>query len=299
MGGGVVPLRGVLPLEWVDQLRTEMQTVFDRDLVPDREGFTTGKSSSGGRSDMVQGMTKLLERGDERELAIEPGHTPTGRSIVETAACSWHTGLRDLYVNGPLPQLVAELTESSRVNLYSDQLFLKEPGSSVRTPWHQDKPFWVLQGTKVAVCWVPVDTVTISSGAMGYVRGSHAWGTTYKPSDFVTEGGTMKVPGLEYDGLADLPPVAANPDDYDIVRFEAEPGDVIVHNWMTLHGSTGNTTTGTLRRAASVRFAGDDVTFLQRASSPDPFRHSVELADGDDLDGSHHFPRVWPVSARG
>jgi ectoine hydroxylase-related dioxygenase (phytanoyl-CoA dioxygenase family) len=294
---GVVPIRGVLPLEWIDQLRDNMQEVFDRDKVIDRSDFTSGQSTDGGRSDMVSGVTKLLDKVDAADLAVEQGHTPTGRSIVETAACSWHDGLRELYATGPLPRLVAELTESSRVNLYSDQLFLKEPGSSVRTPWHQDKPFWVLQGDKVAVCWVPVDEVTIESGAMGYVRGSHKWGTTFKPSDFVTEGGTMTIPGLDFEDLEDLPPVAKNPDDYDIVRFEAGPGDVIVHHWMTLHGSTGNTSADRLRRAASVRFAGEGVTFYQRPSSPDPFRKMVDLADGADLDGTPHFPRVWPRAA--
>ena len=85
----------------------------------------------------------------------------------------------------------------------------------------------------------------------------------------------------------------ANPDEYDIVRFEAEPGDVIVHHWKTLHGSAGNVSQDRLRRADSVRLAGDDVTFLQRASSPEPFRHTVGLADGDPLDRAPRFPRLF------
>jgi ectoine hydroxylase-related dioxygenase (phytanoyl-CoA dioxygenase family) len=294
---GVAPLRGVLPLPWVDKLRDLMQEVFDRTKDHGDGGLRSGASDDGSRADMVEIVSNLRDADNEIELAVEQGREPTGRSIVETAACSWHAGLRDHYISGPLPQLVAELTQSARVNLYSDQLFLKEPGSSVRTPWHQDKPFWVLQGDKVAVCWVPVDEVTIESGAMGYVRGSHQWGTTFKPSDFVTEGGAMRMDGIVHDDLADLPPVADNPDEYDVVRYEAGPGDVIVHHWMTLHGSTGNTTAERIRRASSVRFAGEGVTFFQRPSSPDPFRHLVTLNDGDDLDGSDHFPRVWP-SAR-
>jgi ectoine hydroxylase-related dioxygenase (phytanoyl-CoA dioxygenase family) len=294
---GVTPLRGVLPLDWVDELRDLMQEVFDRHKDHGDGGLQSGASEDGSRADMVEVVSKLGAEHHDIELAIEQGREPRGRSIVETAACSWHPRLREHYVTGPLPQLVAELTQSARVNLYSDQLFLKEPGSSIRTPWHQDKPFWVLQGDKVAVCWVPVDEVTIESGAMGYVRGSHAWGTTFKPSDFVTEGGAMRMDGIEHDDLADLPRVADNPDDYDIVRYEAEPGDVIVHHWMTLHGSTGNTTAARIRRASSVRFAGEGVTFHRRRSSPDPFRHLVALDDGEDLDGSDHFPRVWPPAS--
>ncbi len=290
---GVVAIRGVLPLEWVDRLRTAMQQVFDRTTDVDRTALVTGQSTAGARTDMVERMTTLLRTADDPgALALEAGHAPEGRSIVETDPGSWHEGLRSAYRDGPLGSIAAALTASERVNLYSDQLFLKEPGSSVRTPWHQDKPYFLLQGTKVAVCWVPVDVVRLDSGAMGYVRGSHRWGTTYKPSDFVTSTGTMSFPGLAIDDLADLPPIDANADDYDIVRFEAEPGDVIVHDWRTLHGSAGNVSADRLRRAASVRLAGDDVTFLLRRSSPEPFRHTVDLRDGDPLDRSDRFPRL-------
>jgi len=292
---GVVALRNVVPNSWVDQLRAAMDEVFDRDGSDTKGALAEGSSNKGSRGDIAAHMRKLIEGGaSSTRLAVEAGHTPVGRSIVETDACSWHDGLRRCHVEGPLPELVAQLTESERVNLYSDQLFLKEPGSSVRTPWHQDKPFWVMQGAKVAVCWVPVDDVTIESGAMGYIVGSHKWGQTFKPSDFVTMTGTSTVPGLSYDGLDDLPPIDDNLDDYEIRRYEARPGDVIVHHWETLHGSTGNISADRIRRAASVRFAGDGVTFYKRPSAPEPFRNDVGLDDGDDLDGAPRFPRVWP-----
>ena len=83
------------------------------------------------------------------------------------------------------------------------------------------------------------------------------------------------------------------PDRYDVVSFEAEPGDLIVHDWRTIHGSAGNISPDRIRRADSVRLAGDDVTFYLRPSSPEPFRYTVELNDGDDLDGSDRFPRLY------
>lgn len=290
---GVVALRQVLPIDWVTELGQAMQEVFDRQTTVDRRALVTGQSVEGSRTDMTERMTQLLESVDDPgSLAVEAGHTPRGRSIVETDASAWHAGLRDLYRTGPLGAVAARLTGSARINLYSDQLFLKEAGSSVRTPWHQDQPYFLMEGTKVAVCWVPVDSVRLDSGAMGYVRGSHRWGATYKPSDFVTSNGVMALPGVDIDDLADLPPIDANPDDYDVVRFEAEPGDVIVHDWKTLHGSAGNISQDRIRRAASVRLAGDDVTFLLRPSSPEPFRYTIDLTDGDPLDGHERFPRI-------
>ena len=295
---GVVALRGIYPIEWVDQLRTAMDEVFDRRPTEATQAArVTGTSAEGSRTDMAERANVLLAQDRGAGLALQDGRAPVGRSVVETDACSWHAGLRAHHTTGPLPQLVAQLTDSAKVILYSDQLFLKEPGSSVMTPWHQDKPYWVMQGEKVAVCWVPVDEVTIESGAMGYVIGSHRWGKIFKPSDFITATGTFPTAGgIFYDDLDDLPRVDENPDRYEVRRFEAGPGDVIVHHWMTLHGSTGNVSATKIRRAASVRYAGDDVTFFQRRSSPEPFRHSVQLEDGDPLENASRFPVVWPVS---
>lgn len=59
---GVVPLRQVLPLGWVDELRVAMDEVFDRDLESGRRGLVEGRSTTGARSDMVQGALQLLER---------------------------------------------------------------------------------------------------------------------------------------------------------------------------------------------------------------------------------------------
>ena len=240
---GVVVLHDICPADWVDEFRTALDQVFNRETETGREGLVSGASRAGSRAgsrvDVADRVRQMLDEHDASTLAIEPDRLPEGRSIVETDACSWHDGLRDLHVTGPLPEVAAALTRGERVNLYSDQLFLKEPGSSVRTPWHQDKPYWLLQGTKVAVCWVPADEVTMESGVMGYVAGSHRWGKVFKPNDFVTLKGTMSIPGLNFDGLDDLPAIDDHPDDFDVRRYEAGPGDVIVHNWMTLHGSLG------------------------------------------------------------
>ncbi len=300
---GVVLLAGIYPSDWVDFLEAQLTDVFDRQASRSVEQRSvTGMSSDGIRVDMVALANGLRQAQPGARLAIEGEQTDelNGRSIVETDAVSWHDGIRDHHTQGPLPAIVASLTASDRVNLYSDQLFLKEPGSAVRTPWHQDKPYFLLDGEKVAVCWVPVDRVRIDNGAMGYVVGSHLWNKTFKLSDFVTRTRTFpEIGGIDLTGLDDLPPIDAEPERFEIRYFDAAPGDVIVHNWATLHGSSGNVSASAIRRAASVRYAGDDVTFLRRASSPEPFRNTVSLADGQALSDAPRFPQVWPnASAR-
>lgn len=296
---GVVHLKGIYPEVWVQYLREQMIDVFDGqgDRAAEQRSVS-GDSNTGIRVDMAKLATGLRASVPDAEVAFEGGADAevTGRSIVETDAGHWHEGLRRHHIDGPLPELVATLTEAPKVNYYSDQLFLKEPGSLIRTPFHQDQPYFLVQG-QVAVCWVPVDVVTLDNGPMGYIRGSHRWGRLFKPSDFVTDTGTFpERDGIDHSDLETMPPITAA--EHDLVYFEAEPGDVIVHHWATVHGSAGNASTSSQRRAASVRYAVGDSTYLQRSSSPEPFRHTVGLNDGDPLEVAERFPVVWPRTTR-
>ena len=201
--------------------------------------------------------------------------------------------MRTHNVAGPLGQVVSQLTSSAQVNFYSDQLFLKDPGSLVKTPFHQDLPYFLVGSGDVAVCWVPVDKVTKENGAMRYVRGSHKWGKMFKPSDFITDTGVFpERDGIDHSDLEALGPI--DPDGEDIVTFDAEPGDVIVHHWATIHGSAGNVSATARRRAASIRYACEGARFQFRKSSPEPFRFTIGLQDGDRLEMSPRFPIVWP-----
>ncbi len=164
----------------------------------------------------------------------------------------------------------------------------------MRTPFHQDEPYFLVQG-EVAVAWVPVDVVGPSNGPMGYVKGSHRWGRVFKPSDFITDTGTFhEVDGIDHSALDLMPPIS--PDTHDVVYFDARPGDVIVHHWSTIHGAAGNVSATATRRAASIRYALGGSTYYQRPSSPEPFRHSLNLRDGEPLENADRFPIVWPRS---
>lgn len=293
---GVVRLAGIYPPAWVRYLEVQLDDVFDgrTDRTMDQRSVT-GASTDGIRVDMVALTEGMRKAKPDAELAIDGGPDAelAGRSVVETDAAFWHQGMRRHNLAGPLPAIVADLTGSAKVNFYSDQLFLKEAGSRIRTPFHQDKPYFLVDGGDVAVCWVPVDSVSASNGPMGYVRGSHRWGKVFKPSDFVTDRGTFpERDGVDLSGLETLPPISAA--EHDLVYLDAEPGDVIIHHWATVHGSAGNVSTASTRRAASVRYACDGCTFHRRPSSPEPFRFTVDLNDGDPLETSDRFPVVWP-----
>jgi len=290
---GVVHLRGIYPMEWVNYLEAQLDDAFDGQ--PQRSAdqrSVSGDRRAGIRVDMAELADGIRASGVP--VALEDGidATVSGRSIVETDASAWHAGMRLHNVQGPLPELVASLVESPKVIFYADQLFLKEPGSQIRTPFHQDQPYFLVQGL-VTVCWVPVDVVGPDNGPMGYVRGSHRWGKLFKPSDFVTDSGTFpENDGIDHSDLEVMPPITA--DQHDVVYFQAEPGDVIVHHWSTVHGAAGNVSAKAVRRAASVRYASGDSTYHQRPSSPEPFRHTTGLKNCEPLERADRFAVVWP-----
>jgi ectoine hydroxylase-related dioxygenase (phytanoyl-CoA dioxygenase family) len=109
--------------------------------------------------------------------------------------------------------------------------------------------------------WIPVDPVSFNSGTIRYVRGSHRW-AFFKPNVFVSQ---MAFPGADGEPLPDID---GHEDHYDIVSYELEPGDMLLHRHLTVRGSAGNATLRQTRRAASLRYCGDDIRFKFRHYAP-------------------------------
>ena len=42
--------------------------------------------------------------------------------------------------------VAAKLMRSNRVQLFHDHVLVKEPGTSKSTPWHQDQPYYFVEG---------------------------------------------------------------------------------------------------------------------------------------------------------
>lgn len=273
---GVVCLKGVIPLPLVDRLREGLDQVFAE--------FTPRVGNVDLQSAMEAAKAAGARVAEDRQAA-ELGQS--GRALLRTGVWRENEIIRDFAFFSPLPELAAGLMESERISFYDDQVFLKEPGASARTAFHQDKSYFRIAGTQCCVFWVPVDVVTSSNGAMEYVRGSNAWGKTFATNTFVSQDLREGAVGER------LPPIEENPEDYDIVSFDVEPGDAIVHHFTTLHGSGGNATTDRMRRAASLRYCGDDITYYNRPGAPEQAWHTHSLKDGDPLI-AEEFPLLWP-----
>lgn len=152
-----------------------------------------------------------------------------------------------------------------------EQLFLKEGGSSRRTPWHQDTSYLRMTGSQLVAVWVSLDPLP-KQHSLEFVRGSHL-GELYNGSAFAAHDDTA--PLYKQSRLPRLPDIQARRDEFDILSFDTKPGDLIVFHLGILHGGAG-TKSGMRRRTLSLRFLGPDVTFDARP------RDEVGAQEGND-----------------
>ena len=174
----------------------------------------------------------------------------------------------------------------SVVRLYHDHVLVKEPGTRQRTPWHQDLPYYNVDGRQNLSMWCPVDPVSRAS-TLEFLAGSHL-GPWYMPRTFL-DGQAKWFP----DGsLAELPDLDGDPD-ADVRGWSLEPGDAVFFHMLTLH-TAGGVEGATRRRVLSIRFLGDDMVHAPRRwSTSPPFPGLDErLAAGAALDDPL-FPILW------
>jgi len=280
---GVVRLRGILAPEWTNQLGRAIDQAF----YEQREAVPVFYDSSESADQMRAAGVPIL--GDERASRL----THRGRFLSVVGAWTVNDGIRRLALESPLGYVAARLFGAAKVNFYDDQVLTKEPGAREYTAFHTDEPYYHLRGDQVCGMWVSPDVVSADSGAMQYVRGSHRWPSFFRPNAFVTQS-TLSAFGVAEDEehQVPLPDIEGHRDEYDIVTYPSEPGDVIVHHSRLVHGSGPNYTSDSPRRAVSLRYAGDDVTYWFHRSAPPQPHHRHALEDGDPID-CDQFPVVW------
>jgi ectoine hydroxylase-related dioxygenase (phytanoyl-CoA dioxygenase family) len=251
---GVVCVRQLIDRDWVDRLREQVETA-------------------------LQNARESSDRAVRANKA--------GKFVAEASLWLRYPVFREFAFESPLSEVAAEILRTSQVRLFNDSIFVKEPGTDVRSPWHQDLPYLRITGMQACSAWVALDHVTPDSGAVQYIAGSHRWNQLFIPVEFGTE---EQRPHHAADGMAPMPDIDARRDQYRVVSFELQPGDVAIHNLRTVHGAAGNSSATRRRRAFALRMCGDDVVGYDRLVGNS--RADVTITPGEPLgDG---FPLLWP-----
>ncbi len=245
---GVVALRGAFSDAWIDRLRDSVRLAL----------AAPGAGSETYEADRFFGDLDLWRR-------IE--------------------GFRDFVLRSSAGEIAAAVMKSQTATFLYDQMLVKEPGATARTPWHQDQPYWAVSGRQVCSIWAPLDPVG-REVSVEFVRGSHLW-PEHNPQRFLDHT------PYEGTGLPSLPDVESARDQYDIVSFDLAPGDCLVFQAMIVHGAPGNPSSLTRRRAYSTRWLGDDARYCERKGEVAVPTFKTGLKHGDQFEGEN-FPLVWP-----
>ncbi|CEG57705.1 phytanoyl-CoA dioxygenase family protein [Legionella fallonii] len=195
--------------------------------------------------------------------------------------CTWQSNphYKKIIFESNLAYAAMQLTQSQKVRLYHDHLLVKEPGTRQITPWHQDQPYYNVNGRQNCSFWIPVDPV-VRASTLEFIAGSHL-GPWLMPRTFMDHQAKWFPEG----SLSELPDIEKAREEYPIIGWELEPGDVVCFHMLTLHMARG--VAGTQRRRVfSVRFLGDDMLHAPRAwkTSPDFPGLVDELPAGVSMD---------------
>ncbi|WP_147127737.1 phytanoyl-CoA dioxygenase family protein [Shimia ponticola] len=243
---------------------------------------------------LFRDQVDLLRAGVERNMA-EPGPYAAenlkegegGRFFDDY--CNWERipEFREAIMASPAAPVGAELMQSKTVQLFHDHVLVKEPGTSKPTPWHQDGPYYFVEGRQTISFWSPLDSV--EDATLRCVAGSHLWDKPVLPTRWLAE--TSFYPNEE-----DYMPVP-DPDAeaMEIREFTMEPGDAVAFNFMILHGARGNTTEKR-RRAFSLRLVGDDARYTERPGRTSPPFPGHDMVQGQKL-REDWFPTLLDQSA--
>jgi ectoine hydroxylase-related dioxygenase (phytanoyl-CoA dioxygenase family) len=229
----------------------------------------------------------LIERGIERNLAdpspmFKVASRPDDPGKFVEDFCSWQRieEFRRVAFESRAADVAAALMGSHEVRLYHDHMLVKEPGTKADTPWHQDQPYYDVEGANNCSMWAPVDTVAPES-TLEFLAGSHLDGWRM-PRTFMDAQAKWFPEG----SLTEIPDVESDRASFDIRGWAMEPGDAVFFHMLTLHHSYG--VPGTRRRRAfSLRFLGDDMTYAPRewTCSPDFSGRDLGLTAGDPMRG--------------
>lgn len=210
----------------------EIEAVYDRFLR--REIDVAGKDFN----DMTTG---------------EHGTDPSGYAIVNVMLPrryypEWQDNVFERRASSIAEQLCGE-----GMRLDFDQLLAKQPGRDDAVfGWHQDQAYWIdTDDRRTATCWLAVDDSTVENGCLQFLPGSHREPVRpHRPLHGDRSESHTLVTDLRPDDVMRPVPI--------------KRGDITVHSEGILHGSGGNRTADSWRRAYIVAFRSADTVAEER-----------------------------------
>ncbi|WP_298776585.1 phytanoyl-CoA dioxygenase family protein [uncultured Shewanella sp.] len=200
--------------------------------------------------------------------------------------CNWQRieEYRRFVFLSPLGRIAAQLMGSRTVQFFHDHLLHKEAGSCVATPWHQDLPYYCVEGQQTVSFWIPLNEREKSVSLKSLAR-SHLLPKEIRPTSWSTAESFYG----DDTHFMDLPNI--NDKEWDIKVWALAPGDAVAFNFKTIHGANANTLSQ-VNQTLSFRVVGDDICFIQRPGRTSPNFPDINQKNGERL-REDWFPVIY------
>ena len=233
----------------------------------------------------------ILRKGFEIVLNNPGPHSRENTVINENGRffedyCNWNRieEFKKFAKESPAAQILAEATNSKSIQVFHDHIFVKDPSTSKPTPWHQDMPYYCVEGEDTGSYWIPLDKVN-KENTLKLILGSHKWPKLIRPTKWSNDRPWYK----NNTDFMEMPSIEKL--NNKIMIPDLKLGDAVLFNFKIVHGASGNNSQDR-RRAFSMRFLGDDVRYLDRGGETSPPFADINLNPGDSM-RTDWFPIVW------
>jgi hypothetical protein len=214
--------------------------------------------------------TAIFRRRFEEYERIHRGWYPLSKGQKLYLLQTW---ARDIASHRSILDAVEDVL-GPNIFLWGLSLFVKEAKDPGFVSWHQDSTYWGLSEPDVVTAWVALSAATRESGCMKMLPGSHR--LEQLPHHDTLAKHNLLTRGQE---------IAVEVDEEKAEFLVLRPGEISLHNILTVHGSEPNRS-GERRIGVALRFVAPHVK--QTGAEQD----SAWLVRGEDR--YHHFVHEVP-----
>lgn len=226
---GFLLKKQLIPLEWIEQIKSEIEDIHERMAAQPVEGIHVSW-----------------------EVYDDPNKPKRIKQLMHSELVS-PTLNRVLRCDSMLD--IIESLIGPDIALYHSKLLLKAARDGTAVPWHQDYAYWVREDNRPLMmnCQLAIDPATKENGCIQFVPGSHKWGLQEHERKQQTFG--VFLPGPAYYYERD-----------DAVDVEMQPGDGVFFGPLVVHGSAPNTSDDDRRmNTFAYNVTGNDLTQCREA----------------------------------
>ena len=206
---------------------------------------------------------KARESNAYRNLSMDDG----GDSDTKEAApqrmlqimqmCERNIHFRRLVYDGRILDLAEDLI-GPNIQLFHDQALYKPAHDGGAVFWHQDNAYWQCRPASLISCWLTLDDVDVTNGAMQVIPGSHLTPVWHERSN---DSGALL-------DLKDL-------DDSSAVIIDLPAGGIMFHHCQTLHYTQPNET-DRQRRAFAIHLMTPGTRSTKEVNTEEQFQVGFE-----------------------